>query len=89
MLKNRRVLITGATGFIGANLVRKCLDAGAKVSILTRSASEKWRIEDILGEVQECVADLLDYDRLKKVVSKIKPEIVFHTATYGGYFFQK
>lgn len=89
MLKNRRVLITGATGFIGANLVRKCLDAGAKVCILTRSASEKWRIEDILGEVQECVADLLDYDRLKKVVSKIKPEIVFHTATYGGYFFQK
>lgn len=89
MLKNKRVLITGATGFIGANLVRRCLDVGARVFILTRVASEKWRIEDVLGNVQERIVDLLDYERLEKVVGEVKPEVIFHTAAYGGYFFQK
>ena len=88
MLKNKRVLITCATGFIGANLVRRCLEAGARVFILTRTASEKWRIENVLGNVQERIVDLLDYERLEKVAGEVKPEIIFHTATYGGYFFQ-
>jgi len=89
VLKRKRVLISGATGFIGANLVRRCLEAEAQVYIITRISSDKWRIENILKDVNEYGVDLSDYERTKTVVSKIKPEIIFHTATYGGYSYQK
>ena len=89
MLKRKRVLISGATGFIGANLVRKCLEVGARVHILTRTTSNKWRIKDVLEEMHEHCVDLLDYEKLESIVFKIKPEIIFHTAIYGGYPFQK
>lgn len=89
MLKRKRVLISGATGFIGANLVRKCLEAEAHVHIITRITSNKWRIRDVLEDVNEYCVDLLDYKKLKAIVFKVRPEIILHTAIYGSYPFQK
>ena len=88
-LKGRKILITGSTGFIGANLARKFLKIGAEVYILTRITSDKWRIKDILKDVNEYCVDLLDYEKLASIILDIKPEIIFHTAIYGGYPFQK
>ncbi|MBC8520655.1 MAG: GDP-mannose 4,6-dehydratase, partial [Methanomicrobia archaeon] len=51
VLKGRKVLITGSTGFIGANLVRRFLKIGAEVHILTRTTSNKWRIKGVLKDV--------------------------------------
>ena len=85
MIKNKKVLITGATGFIGSNLVRKSLELNANIHIFTRAVSNKWRINDVLGDVKEYCVDLLDYEKLEKVILDIKPEIIFHTAVYGGY----
>lgn len=39
-LAGRRVLLTGATGFIGRHLVRRLLDEGVEVSALVRSADD-------------------------------------------------
>lgn len=89
MLKKKKILISGATGFIGANLARKSLEAGNEVYIISRAASDKWRISDILKILHEFSVDLLDYERLESVICEIKPEIIFHTAIYGGYPFQK
>jgi len=83
--KGRRVLITGASGFIGANLVHKTLCEGAFVTILTRNSSNKWRIREVLKDVAEYSVDLLDRDRLEHVILHIKPEIILHAAVYGGY----
>jgi len=88
-IKNKKVLITGAAGFIGANLVRKFIQLNAGVHILVRSSSDKWRIEDILKDVKGHCVDLMDYEALEKAVSGIKPDIIIHTAVYGGYIFQK
>jgi len=88
-LKNKKVLVTGATGFIGANILRAVIKQGSKASIITRRDSDMWRIRDILGEVKNYNADLLDYDRLRSVISRIKPEVILHTATYGGRSFQR
>jgi nucleoside-diphosphate-sugar epimerase len=89
VLKGRKVLITGSTGFIGANLVRNFLKNGAEVHILTRVTSNKWRIKDIFKDVHEYCVDLLDYEKLASIISDIAPEIIIHTAIYGGYPFQK
>ncbi len=87
-LKGKRVLITGATGFVGANLVRMALKEGSEVYIITRKISDKWRIDDVLTYIakynSDFYVDLKDYDKLKCIISGIKPEIIYHTATYGG-----
>jgi nucleoside-diphosphate-sugar epimerase len=89
MLKNKTVLITGATGFIGANLTRRCQDAGAETHIFTRTVSNTWRLQDRLQDVRGYDVDLLDSENVKTMVHNIQPEVIFHTATYGGYPFQK
>lgn len=88
MFKHKKILITGATGFIGANLTRYFLRKGADVSILIRKTSDRWRIADILPSLKEHDGDLLDADKLAKAVKKVKPQIIIHTAVYGGYHFQ-
>jgi nucleoside-diphosphate-sugar epimerase len=83
-LSGKKVLITGATGFVGANLVRMALKEGSEVYIITRKESDKWRIYDVLAYIAEHNADLLEYNKLKCIISSIKPDIIYHTATYGG-----
>lgn len=80
-----KVLVTGATGFVGSNLVRRLLKEGYNVSILTRKTSNKWRLNDILRELEEYKVDLLESDKLKRVIKKIKPHIIFHLANAGIY----
>jgi len=81
----RKVLVTGATGFIGSNLVRRLLKGGYEVYILIRAQSDLWRIEDIKDRLRIHTASLENYAELDKAVSEIKPEIIFHLATYGGF----
>lgn len=83
-LKGKKVIITGATGFVGANLVRMALEAGAEVDILTRRNSNMWRIKDLLEDINNNTLDLLDYNETTSIISSIKPDIIYHLATYGG-----
>lgn len=84
VLKGKRVLITGATGFIGSNLLRRCVNDGADVSIFIRKNSNMWRIQDIVANVKKFKVDLSDKEAVKKSVNKIKPVVIFHTAVYGA-----
>ena len=85
ILEEKRVLITGATGFIGSNLLRRCIKDGAEVSIFIRKDSNLWRIKDVLANVKKLKVDLVDKEAVEKSVNKIKPEIILHAAVYGAY----
>ncbi|MBM3253549.1 MAG: SDR family NAD(P)-dependent oxidoreductase [Candidatus Omnitrophica bacterium] len=87
-IKEKKFLITGATGFVGANLTRHFLKKGARVSILKRRNSNSWRIKDIIDQVSFYDVDLLDSEKLNKTVKHIRPDVVVHTAVYGGYIAQ-
>lgn len=46
-LKDTRILVTGATGFIGSRLAQKLLDSDVNVTILARKKQENYSISKL------------------------------------------
>ena len=84
-----RILVTGASGFIGSNLTRNLIKTEDQVSILVREKSNLWRINDVISECNVHTVDLLDFEEIRNIISKVKPEIVYHCASFGDYQNQK
>jgi nucleoside-diphosphate-sugar epimerase len=82
---SKRVILTGASGFIGANLTRRLLEEGNEVHLLIRPAEARWRLDSVLDKV--CVHEVTLQQRalVESIVLGIDPEWVFHLAAYGSY----
>jgi nucleoside-diphosphate-sugar epimerase len=78
----RRVLVTGAHGFIGSHLTRALLARGYEVGILAREASDLSRIRGLEGSIFSHAADLRDPASVQKAVEEARPDAVIHLATY-------
>lgn len=83
-----KIIVTGATGFVGACLTRRLVQLEHEVHIFTRSHSNTWRMADIEDAVVKHEVDLREANRVTQVVTEIRPQIVYHMATYGGFAFQ-
>ena len=88
MSYKRKYLVTGATGFIGSQLLRRLVSNNEDAHIIIRKEANLWRIKDILSKVTCHVSDLSDAEELTQIVDNIKPHIIYHLATYGAYSFQ-
>jgi nucleoside-diphosphate-sugar epimerase len=76
-----KVLVTGATGFLGRNLVPRILQEGHEVVVLVRKTSNT---EDLPKEVQVREAEILDINSLRPVVQDI--DVVIHLAAYFDFY---
>jgi UDP-glucose 4-epimerase len=85
MSRSRKVVVTGGSGFIGANLVRRLLRDGHSVHLLLRQGYSAWRIEAVRGDVMLHIIDSRDQNQLTDELSSIRPEWVFHLAVNGAY----
>jgi nucleoside-diphosphate-sugar epimerase len=83
-----RALVTGAGGFLGANLVRHLAAAGHEPVALTRSREAAWRLEEVASEVPTVELDLRDTAAIGQVVATTEPQWVFHLAAHGAYSWQ-
>lgn len=88
-IENRKILIAGSTGFVGANLLHYLVNSGNEIHIILRETSNIWRIKNIIDKVNKHYCDLINREKIREIVSNIKPEIIFNLSAYGGYPFQK
>ena len=88
-LEDKRVLVTGAGGSIGSELVRQIARVRPRLLVLVdhaednlfevdREMASQWhftRFESVLGDCKEG-------ERMLEVMQRFKPEVVFHAAAY-------
>ena len=75
-----RILVTGASGFIGSNLTRNLVNTNDQINILIRNQSNLWRLNDIISRCNVHFVDITKIDEVRTIISEIKPEIVYHCA---------
>jgi UDP-glucose 4-epimerase len=84
-----RVLVTGAAGFVGANLVRRLVADGHRVVAVTRPGTETWRLKGVSDDLELAEVDLRDRDSVARFVAAAAPEWIFHLAAHGAYSSQR
>ncbi|MFH1387085.1 MAG: GDP-mannose 4,6-dehydratase [bacterium] len=82
MKKNKNVLITGITGFVGSHLAEYILglNEGYKVYGLCRWRSPKDNLEKVYNKINILDADLCDLSALIRHFKAVKPDLIFHLA---------
>jgi len=82
--RNKKVLVTGADGFIGSHLTEKLLEEGADVSIFIRSVSgtSGYRLKNLShleDRVNIIAGDISSSDSIK-LIKESAPDVIFHLA---------
>lgn len=77
-----KILITGITGFVGSHLADYILENVPQIQVLglARWRSPKDNIRHCLDKISLQFGDLLDPFSLKTILSKYKPDVIFHLA---------
>jgi len=81
--RNKRVLVTGNTGFKGTWLTRTLLRAGAEVcgySLDVPTDPGLYNFANVSADIRDERGDIRDLDHLQRVFTEFRPEIVFHLA---------
>jgi nucleoside-diphosphate-sugar epimerase len=79
-----RALVTGGTGFLGANLSARLLADGHEVHVLARPGSDPWRLAALRPHLHLHEADVRDGAAVRGVCDFIRPTWVFHFAASGN-----
>ncbi len=84
-LKDQVILITGAAGSIGSEIVRQCLSFKPKLVVLVdQGETPLYEIEKELSgqNIEIIVGDVRNVSRMEKIFEHFKPSYVFHAAAY-------
>ncbi len=79
-----KILVTGATGFIGFSLVKRLAEEKHDVHQLVRYRAGRW---DGYNPKNLNFADLRDFENVKRVLLAVRPEVVIHLAAVSAVSF--
>jgi GDP-4-dehydro-6-deoxy-D-mannose reductase len=73
-----RVLITGASGFVGGHLARACAEAGDEVIGASRSGSAT------AGCAESLAVDLREEAAVRRIIAEVRPQLIYHLAVLSS-----
>jgi UDP-glucose 4-epimerase len=79
-LAGQRVLVTGASGFIGAQVCRRAASCGAIVYAVSRRARPA-RADHLQRELHWECADVTDAAATEALVRRVRPDVILHLAS--------
>jgi FlaA1/EpsC-like NDP-sugar epimerase len=86
-ISGKRVLVSGAAGSIGSEIVRQILACDPAMVILCDQAETP--LHDIQLEIKEqfpeaicqfCIVSMCNYERLKQIMERWRPQVIYHAA---------
>ncbi|MBM3813774.1 MAG: NAD-dependent epimerase/dehydratase family protein [Acidimicrobiia bacterium] len=80
-MSNKRILITGAAGFIGSHLARRLVCDGHQVFALRTGGGGAPRLRDLESQLVELPVNMQDAGAVADAVWEVQPEIVYHLAS--------
>ena len=81
--KNKKVLITGSSGFVGSWLTMTLHQMGASlfgISLEPNTSPSLFKLLNLEEKINQKYIDICDYQNLAKALNEISPDIVFHLA---------
>lgn len=88
-LQGKTVMVTGAAGSIGSELVRQIIPFCPQAIIMLEQAESP--LHDLLMDLQNkfpeqrliaCIADVRNRQRIEEIISDLRPDIIYHAAAY-------
>ena len=80
-MKNKIVMITGGTGYLGSNLINRLLSENYSIILLKRSTSDISRIKNIIDKI---IFYDIDKENLETIFQKNDIDVIIHCATNYG-----
>jgi UDP-glucuronate 4-epimerase len=89
---HQRILLTGGAGFIGSHVAEALLRRGAQLTVVDNlddfypPAWKKANLEDMrrAGKFDFHAVDICDFEALREVISRARPDAVIHLAARAG-----
>jgi nucleoside-diphosphate-sugar epimerase len=82
MVSNASVWVTGASGFIGSNIVEYLLENNYKIIVTKRKQTNFWRCNEFINNSNLIVLNSDDQD-YESLIVNLKPDILIHSAWAG------
>ncbi len=72
------VLVTGATGFVGSQVVRLLLEQDDTTVVASNVSGSTRNLEDVLDRVQIIRADIGNFSNVLRLVQACQPDVIYH-----------